>query len=119
MKHAAAFLIVISMIISCKKEEVDPDKNTCGVVSPVTELDWLKQEIARREQDTTDLNKYFFIQQGSSNGQTVFIYNNCCPFCSTVLLVYNCEGENIKIAPQGIGDVKVIWSPANFACQIL
>ena len=119
MKYVVALLMVLSMAVSCKKEVVEPNKNTCGVVSPTTELDWLKQEIARRDQDTTDIKKYFYIQQGVYHGQTVFLYNNCCPYCSTIILAYTCEGELInKINLQEVTDTKVIWAPVDFECQI-
>ena len=87
--------------------------------SPISDLMWLKQEIANREQDKTAINKYFYIQQGNYQGETVFTYSNCCPFCDSVTLVYNCSGVKIEeINFQEITDLKVIWSPEDFVCQL-
>lgn len=111
------------MAFSCEKEGgcIEPDI-ICNVNNPKTELTWLKAEVQRRQQNHTDVEKYFYIQQATYNGQTVFMYNNCCPMCSTIVPVYNCQGELLFHLGQNpeedkkIKDIKILWKPGNFAC---
>jgi len=122
MRKILLFATLISlMAFSCEKEGCMPS-NTCGVTNPTEELGWLKAEIADREQRTSDFNKYFYIQQAEYNGQTIFIYSNCCPMCNTIVPVYNCQGELLFYLNQDpekdkeIKSEKVVWKPADFAC---
>ncbi len=119
MKILAGFLIIVFALASCKNDSLDKAGNNCGVKNPTEDLSWLKQEISKRDQNLTDLNKYFFIQQAEYEGQTVFVYSNCCPFCDTMLLVYNCEGVLLQSSDnQKIINSKVIYRPSDFKCQL-
>ncbi|KAA5542398.1 hypothetical protein [Adhaeribacter rhizoryzae] len=118
-----AFAISI-MAFSCEKEEgnFEPLSNICSVKNPVEELGWLKEEIQSRERTDSEIYKYFYILQAEYNQQTVFIYDNCCPMCSSVTPVYNCQGKllfylsNKPEESKRIKNAKIIWKPNNFAC---
>jgi hypothetical protein len=101
------------------------DKNDsdliCDVANPAKDLAWLKAEIETREKSTSDLNVYFYIQQGEYQGQTVFIYNNCCPMCNTIISVYDCSGAKLFDMSNDIkiDNVKTLWKPNGNPCQSL
>lgn len=112
------------MAFSCEKEEAIALTSICAVTNPTEELGWLKAEIENREQSTSDINKYFYIQQAEYNGQAIFIYNNCCPMCNTIIPAYNCQGELLFYLNQDteeskkIENTKIIWQPEDFACTV-
>lgn len=117
MKNCLVLLIVL-LTFSCK-EKVHP---SCNVENPAEELPWLKAEIDRREKSQSDLKIYFFIEQGEYNNQTVFLYNNCCPMCSTVGGVYDCSGTKLFDLGPGVDtadikNIKIIWKPEGCLCQ--
>lgn len=125
MKKILLFATVIGlMAFSCEKEEdqIRLSSNTCSVIKPTEELAWLKAEIQRQKQSTSDVAKYFYIQQAEYKQQTVFIYNSCCPMCMTIVPVYDCQGELLFYLSdkpeesQNIKNAKIIWKPNNFAC---
>lgn len=107
---------------SCNNDD-DFLLNTCNVSNPIENLSWLKDEILNLQQSDSDLKKYFFVTQNTLNGETVFIFPNCCPQCSTVVPVFNCEGENLGFVGSGninnniLDNDVIIWKPNNFACN--
>jgi hypothetical protein len=126
MKRIFLLAVVITlMAFSCEKEEncMPFGSNTCAVNNPIEELEWLKAEIERREQNTSDIDKYFYIQQAEYNRQTIFIFNNCCPMCNTMVPAYNCKGKLLFYLgdkpeeSKKIKNTKVIWKPQNYACS--
>jgi len=127
MKRILLFATLISlMAFSCEKDETTNmlvSGNTCTVNNPVEELAWLKAEVQRREQNPSDIEKYFYIQQADYKQQTVFIYNNCCPMCNTIMPVYDCQGKllfYLSDKPEegkNIKNTKVIWQPKDYACS--
>jgi hypothetical protein len=125
MKKIFLFAAVISLTaFRCEQEAdcISPLGNTCSVNKPVEDLAWLKAEVKRLEQSTSDVAKYFYIQQAEYNQQTIFIYNNCCPVCNTIVPVYNCQGELLFYLSdnpeeaKNIKNAKIIWKPNGFAC---
>ena len=112
------FLLIVLLALSCK-DKVQPSF-TCDVKNPIEELPWLKTEIDRREKSTSDVEVYFFIEQGEYNNQTVFLYNNCCPMCSTITPVYDCSGTKLFDLSPGIEikNIKIIWKPEGCPCQL-
>jgi len=117
MKNVLLILgIILTLAFSCKDQ--GPDL-ICNVNNPTEDLPWLKSEIERRKQSQNDISKYFYIEQGEYNGQTVFIYNNCCPMCNTILSVYDCNGKKLFDLDSTIEikNIKKIWVPEDFPCQ--
>lgn len=96
-------------------------ENTCSVHDPILDLPWLHAKIEEMMQHSSMI-KYFYIIELKQQGQTVFIFANCCPFCNSVFLVYDCEGNSIgslgddrfdaDLASRG----KVIWKAENSSC---
>lgn len=100
-------------ILSCDNEET-----ICGVTNPIEDLPWLKS--MTQDIEASDFGQYTYIQQAHYFGQTVFIVNNCCPFCLSIVPVYNCEGELICNVGECVDKLltheKYIWAPANSSC---
>ncbi|MGB3780800.1 MAG: hypothetical protein WA960_20725 [Tunicatimonas sp.] len=126
MKNVSFFLLLFLAISAC--ENCDPDKAvgpTCSVENPVEELAWLQDEIQSRGQIRSSYEQYFYISQAKYKGETVFIYDGCCPNCNTIVRVFNCSGEQIGlISPSAedidrnlLTEVSVLWQPENFACN--
>lgn len=121
----STLLILISIFIlsfSCKNDDDDDDlSNSCSVSNPIEELGWLKERIEQLSDSNTD--GYFYVSQNTLNGETVFIFPDCCPVCDTVTLVYDCQGNNIgsvgdeNISISILDDDIIIWKPNNFACS--
>lgn len=113
-----AFIAILLLSFSCADHNIGP-KNTCSVRDPAKNLLWLKAEITWREQHANELSKYFFIQHGKYKGESVFIYNNCCPMCDTIIQIFNCEGEELFIHDDHeIKDLEILWSPEDFECKL-
>jgi hypothetical protein len=106
-------ILIFAFLLSCQESE---KPNGCNVANPVEDLPWLKEGVKL----TMELNlaEYFYLVEGTYKGATVFTFLNCCPFCSSVPQILDCEGNVITNA--SITDVmnqKVIWQPAESVCN--
>ena len=140
MKKIILFSLVV-LLFACHNEPDTCLVNNCLVVNPVNELDWLKKEIEvlknSDKNSSLEMSKYFFVSIALFDKTTVFFTNNCCPFCSTLPpILKNCSGEPIGYIYETVGtmnyqgitiesvnrnqlkDIKIIWKPENFACQV-
>lgn len=95
----------------------DGSDPVCDICNPAEELTWLHDEIA--DIKASEIATYFYVIQGTYNGQTVFAVGNCCPFCNTLPpVVKGCDGVAIESATiQAVTDKKVIWQ-GETACNI-
>ena len=115
--------ITLFLILSCADDDSNfPLITPCEGTNTIEDLDWLKSLIEEKESDESDLSKYFYIEIAEFNSETVFIDNNCCPVCNTVIPVYNCEGEfldflNSEIT-MGLKNRRVIFKKDDFACSL-
>ena len=87
------------------------------------DLEWLKREVDRRNQNLTEDMKYCYILQAEFKTATVFRYEDCNPAISKFVITLNCAGERIDSNENGISleDLKnrrVIWKTNDFACQL-
>lgn len=117
MKKQICLVGAIMILFSCS----DTDEEICGINKPTEDLSWLKNEIVDRDASTQDLNKYFYIVEATFKFRTVFIFENCCPFCNTAIFVYDCGGNRIvkindDIQRKDIKNTEVIYKPKDFAC---
>ena len=114
-------LITFLLFSSCREESLTT--NTCNADDPVTEIDWISDLIHELEQNNSDISHYFYLFQANLDGSTVFVLNNCCPFCNTTITVQDCSGNIIGTIGKDfdIGElqhIKIIWKPVDFACSI-
>ncbi len=111
-------IVSLGLSVSCR-EETDPRK-PCSVDSPVEELPWLKDQID--EWEATTWRQYAYVLQARYGYETVFIFGNCCPYCSTVVPIYNCLGEQIgtwgTIPDEMLEDQKLIWKSEDSSCTL-
>ncbi len=119
------FIFIIPfLLLGCNN---DDDETDCLFNNPIQDLSWLNEKITEIENTSGDLLKYQFIDQAICReslfhkGKTIFVFNDCCPNCNTVVSVYSCDGEFIGligatdgfINPNRIIDSKSIWFPDN------
>ncbi len=117
-------LILSFLLLGCT---TDDDAN-CSFNDPVTNLPWLEQKINEIEETSGDLLQFQYVlqavyQKNPIQREIVFVFGNCCPVCSTVVPVYNCNGMllgvlGLDVDSSAVFDYKVIWSPENFECVL-
>ncbi|CAN5913923.1 hypothetical protein BH24BAC1_BH24BAC1_33250 [soil metagenome] len=112
------------MAFSCDTEIcIEGPENTCAVTNPVEDLPWLQEKIGGLQQSDPSVAPYFYITQALYENKTVFIFENCCPHCTTVVPVYDCQGQQLFLAhertdfQQKAKNSRLIWQPENFACR--
>ncbi len=113
MKKHLCILLVFLTLFSCADND-DVRGDACGIDNPTENLTWLKNEINQRGANPSYISKYFYIAQATYNSQTVLVYENCCPTCNTVVIVYDCEGNslgqiNVNIDRDEIKNAKIIY----------
>lgn len=96
----------------------------CDVENPLEELDWLKAEIERREQNQSEEMKYCYIVQASYQGQTIFIYEDCNPLVDKAPSLIDCTGSIIGSAGETnftnnqFTNRNIIYKPSDFSCSL-
>ncbi|MFL0685735.1 MAG: hypothetical protein ACJLTB_21445 [Algoriphagus aquaeductus] len=113
MKKYLFLLVCSALLFSCNDEE---GPAVCGVENPVEDLVWLKEAVEFSQ--SNGLAGFAYLIQGTYKGKTVFIMENCCPFCLILSVVQDCRG--VVIPDASVNDVtnkKVIWKPANSGCN--
>lgn len=110
------FLSLIGVLVfSCADHNM-----TCLVGDPVTELPWLAAEV--KEMGESNFAEFLYVSQATYESETVFIFANCCPNCSSIYSVYNCKGESIGSIGQKEFPIdllqkgRVIWKAENSSC---
>mgnify|MGYP005748228407 CR=1 FL=1 len=119
MRNFLSILFLSLIFFSCEKAE---GPVSCGVENPSQNLPWLAERIENIE--ASSFPEYFYIVEARYNGETVFLFENCCPFCNSVVPVYNCNGdllgylsEQNGIDPSKISFVQIAWKPSNSSCN--
>ncbi len=116
MKTLMPFLLLLLLVGSCRDEKVSP--TGCGS----DELPWLEAKV--NEIRESSLTEYFYFVQAQYESKTVFLLQNCCPHCGTIVPVYDCSGTLIghlgpgDIDPTQVSEEIVVWRPDNSACDL-
>jgi len=118
MKAPLLPLLLLFVVAACHCDKNEPQPTQyCGVVNPVENLPWLKATIDDFENNRSGFGVYQYVQQSTYQGNTVFIFGNCCPFCDSIFLVKDCEGHAVDITAAAVdGPTTVIWKPENSLC---
>ena len=117
-------LFTLCCCLSCANEDNDVAViAACGVPNPIEDLDWLQNRVQELRENESDEAQYFFVSQAVFKGETVFIFNNCCPFCNIVAPVFDCAGLQIGLlnneVPEGeLSDTQLVFRPDTFSCQL-
>lgn len=111
-------------LISCSNDDNLPVIYACDVTNPIEDLQWLKGLVEELEKTESELTQYFYIEQAEYQNESIFISNNCCPICSTIAPIYDCEGNNIgflgddNFNSSSISNRIVIYRFSEFGCEI-
>lgn len=116
------FAILPLLTLSCAVDS--DDMSICSVEDPVSELDWLAEEID--EMATSGMSQYQYVTRAIYGSATVFIFRNCCPNCGTVTPVYSCSGVHLGNIGTGKEDISasslyndlLVWKPENSSCNL-
>lgn len=113
MKKLLFFFSICLVIVSC-----DNEAQLCDLPDDSIPA-WMKSYI--EESANSSISRYFYFQTANYNGQQVFVANNCCPICGTIVQIYNCQGEVIGILGSDIqldelDGLRLFWTPADFEC---
>jgi hypothetical protein len=58
--------------------------------------------------------------QAEYNHEVVFYIGNCCPYCTTIILHYDCSGNLIEnVDHTKVVNDKIVWKPKDFACSLM
>lgn len=106
--------------------ETTPIQTTCGVSNPAEELSWMKSKIDEAKQSSLYEAGQLYIWETEFNGETYFVFDNCCPNCGSVPLIYTCSGEDVSsnetvsnyIYSFDKSSIDVIWTSENFSCNL-
>jgi hypothetical protein len=109
---------VLILVFSCEKDK--GIANTCNVINPVTDLEWMVNDIKFIEQLSPDESQFISITMATYNGESVFFSIYCDPTIEAVFPVRNCSGERIgywgEIPQEELKDQQVIWRSYNCIC---
>ncbi len=116
-------LALLFLLFSCSDDDSLPVIAACGVSNPVEDLDWLGNSIRELQSNDSEVSQFFFVSQAIFEGETVFIFNNCCPFCNTVATVHSCDGTvlgflNNEIPEIDITESTIVYRPDGFGCTL-
>ncbi|GMQ23653.1 hypothetical protein Aoki45_03350 [Algoriphagus sp. oki45] len=120
MNRLLFLLFFFCLFSSCN--ETDP-LLYCGTQNPTEDLPWLNAAI--EEVENSELLEYTYLMSGRYEGQTVFFFQNCCPFCNFAIIALDCQGNSLGIlggndgiAIENIEELTPVWIPENSVCQI-
>jgi hypothetical protein len=113
-------MVLVLLLSKCSKEEVIVCgiENVCGEVE---DLSWFEAEV---ESQSEMYNKYFYVIKATYRGEVVFVFQNCCPNCGTIVPVKNCSGTTIGYLGSGEDAVNsdellnsvIIWKAPENEC---
>lgn len=90
-------IVVILLLSKCSKEEII----VCGIENVCGEgedLSWFAEEV---ENQGEMYDKYFYVSKALYQDEVVFVFENCCPNCGTIVPVKNCSGTTIGYLGSG------------------
>ena len=122
MKFNITFIVIaLFSFIACNNDEDGYEFAACNVNNPIEDLQWLKSMVDSIKADDSALSKYYFLEIAEYKDETIFISNNCCPICSTVISVYKCNGEFFDFLTSEISsnlkNRRIIFKRNDFVCS--
>lgn len=116
------FILLVFGLISCRDSD-DAVMAGCGFDNPRQELPWLKEQIDIMENSDSPEVVYCYVVQGTYDNRTVFRFVDCNPVIDKAIFTFNCDGNRVDseenfVSRQDLKNLKIIWKPRNFACQV-
>ncbi|GEM_PF-438751 len=113
-------LLIILMFGACQDEDRFP---VCGN-DEISDIPWFKEKI-KEFGGEGEFAQYQYVLAADYQGGKAFIFGNCCPFCLSVFLVYDCNGNELGYLGSGEGGIPssdlmnqtLIWKAENSACN--
>lgn len=87
----------------------------CNVTNPIEDLSWLQAQVNQITENESDVAPFFYIEIAEYKGETIFISNNCCAICGTIVPIYNCSGELLGLLNDDIKISEVINAQTIFS----
>jgi hypothetical protein len=123
MKTLPSIIFCFITFITCSPNEKVIDLSVCGVLNPIKNLSWLKDEIENGAYSKPSSIYDVYISTALYKGQTVLFTTICCPVCNVAPpQIKNCSGQSIgllgvEIQDSELAETKVIWRTQNGACN--
>jgi len=121
MKRFSLLLCYLFLLWSCSDNDDSLDSvAACGVDNVVEDLSWLRAEIERREESSTEDLKYCYITIAEIEGGSFFIYRDCNPLVDKACCpIYDCAGnlQSFDKLAEVSGE-RIIWKTRDFACTL-
>jgi hypothetical protein len=116
---ASLFLLLVFCSVSFRcSDDTQPDG--CDSSNPVVHLPWLYVQIQELKQNS--MSEYMWVTSARHGWQTIFMIGLCCPSCDSMILVYNCSGEQIGIVGDSnfgmdlLDNDQLVWKADNSSC---
>lgn len=113
-------ITTVMLLTKCNEE----DEQMFRIITDCNQgedISWFEKEV---ENQGELYNKYFYVSQAIYEGEIVFLFENCCPFCNTITPVKNCSGvtlgllgisdEDIKY--EELSNIKIVWKAPENEC---
>ncbi|SRR6056297_436020 len=116
-------LLCFCTLICCTNDNTEvPVNEASETENPIDNLPWLKTLINEFKEDQSDLAGFFFIEIAEYSEETIFMSNNCCPICGTVVPIYNWKGESLgflndQIPVEKIRNSRIIFKRSDYSFQ--
>jgi hypothetical protein len=91
IRNTRVLVLLLTVGLSCSEKGAN---KTCDVADPVAELEWM-HAYAEETDTNQSMGEFLYIAKGWYQFQDVFVFGNCCPNCSSIMLVKNCFGATI------------------------
>ncbi|MGC3947667.1 MAG: hypothetical protein QM762_24720 [Chryseolinea sp.] len=120
MKPCVLFVVLCLLTVSA----CDEDFQDCDVSDPM-ELSWFREMTDALGKNS--LSEYMYVMQGDYKNKRVYISANCCPMCNSVVIVYDCSGNQLgylghgedHIAPEAITNQSIAWKSSSNVCAFM
>lgn len=115
MKNLLFMVLMTIFITACQKKS-----QLCDLPLDSTPA-WMENIIGASQE--SGLSSFFYFETAELDHRQVFILQNCCPNCGTIVQVFNCSGEVIgilgdDIALKELDNIRLFYTPENFQCNV-
>ncbi|WP_420603428.1 hypothetical protein [Flagellimonas sp.] len=98
MKRKAVIYVMLVLLFSCSKGDDNSSQpsSLLGRIEKVcskANTSSIKEKILTYLNEESSTQEYQYVLKGEYNGNAVFVFGNCCPFCNTVTQVFDCSGN--------------------------
>lgn len=110
--------LILLTLISCSEEE--GPIALCGGTSELDELAWVQELIDELEKSKIS-REFSYLMSGDFEGTTYLYLGNCCPYCNSIPVVYDCQGNRMEDSSDLIfklDNVHLVYKSDSNSCQL-